>query len=254
MAGEAPALAQDVEQQPLARGGGLPVHAVVGPHHGLHPALDHEVAERGQVGLVQIALARANVEVVAVLLRAAVDREVLGGGARAVVARVVALQALHEGHSQPPRQVRVLAVGLLPPPPARVAEDVDVGRPEGEPLVASALALARELVVLGTALVADHDRHLVDERRVERGRDADRLREDGGDARARDAVKGLVPPFVGRHTEPRDRGSLVRELRDLLLERHARHEVARSHFGAEIGIEVGRVPGRPAVATRRGQG
>jgi hypothetical protein len=107
-------------------------------------------------------------------------------------------------------------------------------------------------VVLGPALVPDHGRRLVQERSVERGSEADRLREDGGDARARDAVEGLVPPLVGRHPQPRDGRRLVRELRDLLFDRHARHEVARSHFEAEIGIEVGRVPGRVAVATRRG--
>ena len=92
---------------------------------------------------------------VAVGLGAAVHGEVLGGGIELAVDRVVALQPAHEGDAHARGQVRVLAVGFLAAAPARVAEDVDVRRPEGQALVAAALALRRELVVLGARFVAD---------------------------------------------------------------------------------------------------
>jgi len=47
--------------------------------------------------------------------------------------RSAALHAAHEGRADRPRQEAILAVGLLPAAPARVAEDVDVRRPEGRP-------------------------------------------------------------------------------------------------------------------------
>jgi hypothetical protein len=180
-----------------------------------------------------------DVEVMAVLLRPAVDREVLRGRNRLVVARVVTLEPADERHSQAAGQVRVFAVRLLPAAPARVAEDVDVRRPEREPLVPAALALPHELVVLRASLVPDHDGHFVHERRVEGRRETDRLREDRSDARARDTVQRLVPPLVGRHVEPRDRGGLVRELRDLLGDGHARDEIARPPLEGELEVLVG---------------
>jgi hypothetical protein len=48
--------------------------------------------------------------------------------------RRATLQAAHEGDGVLAGRGRVLAGGLLPPPPPRVAEDVHVRRPDGEPL------------------------------------------------------------------------------------------------------------------------
>src|SRR5205085_6863875 len=112
-------------------------------------------------------------------------------------------------------EVRVLAVGLLAAAPARVAEDVDVRRPEGEALVARALAPPRELVVLGPRLVADRGRDVAHEGRVERRRHPDGLGEHGGRARAGHAVEAFVPPLVGGYPEAGDGRRVVHELRDL---------------------------------------
>src|SRR5947199_5946229 len=72
------------------------------------------------------------------------------------VARVVALQALDESDAHARRQVRVFAVSLLPASPSRVTEDVDVRRPEGQPLVTPAIALTHELIILRTRLCRDN--------------------------------------------------------------------------------------------------
>ncbi len=47
--------------------------------------------------------------------------------------------------------------------------------------------------------------------------EADDLGEDGGASAASDSVACLVPPVVGGHAEPLDRGAVVEELADLLL-------------------------------------
>ncbi|MNJ01269.1 hypothetical protein D3C73_1608490 [compost metagenome] len=63
---------------------------------------------------------------VAVGLGATVHGQVLGGGVELAVHRVIALQAVHEGHAHAGGEVRVLAVGFLAAAPSRVTEDVDV--------------------------------------------------------------------------------------------------------------------------------
>ncbi len=173
-----------------------------------------------------------------VVLGAAVDGEVLGRGDQLQVARVVALQALDERDAHAGGQVWVFAVGFLAATPARVAEDVDVGRPEGEPLVDAALALAQGLVVLGARFVGDRRGDLRHEIEVPGGRQADGLREDGGDARAADAVQALVPPVVLGHAEPLDGRRRVHHLRDLLGQRHARDEVVHALCDGQVGVEV----------------
>ena len=52
-------------------------------------------------------------------------------------------QTLHELDAHARREVRIFAVGLLAAAPARIAEDVDVRRPEGQALIAAALAPAQ---------------------------------------------------------------------------------------------------------------
>src|SRR5436305_92497 len=58
------------------------------------------------------------------------------------VVRVIALHPANVGNPQPGGEERILAVGFLPAAPARIAEDVDVGRPGVEP-AANASTLAK---------------------------------------------------------------------------------------------------------------
>ena len=228
----------------LARRGRFAVHAVVGPHHGGDLALLDERAERGEVGLEQVALGGPGVEMVAVRLGAAVDREVLGGGDDAVVPGIVALQALHEGDAQAGRQMGILAVGLLSAPPARVAEDVDVrgtrtsgpGSGRAFPWRTNWWCLARASFPMTVAVSWR-------ERLVEGGGEPDGLGEDGGDAGAGHAVETLVPPVVGGDPQARDGGRIVRELRDLLCGAHPRDEVPGSRLEVERQVLVGGVGG-----------
>ena len=176
---------------------------------------------------------------VAVGLRSAVHGEVLGGGVQLAIFGVIALQAGDEGHAHALGEVRVLAVGFLAAAPAWVAEDVDVGRPVGEALVAAVAVLALELVVLGARLVADGGGHFMHQRHVEGGRQADRLREHGGLAGAGHTVQALVPPVVRSHAQARDGRRGVLHLRGLFLQRHVRDEVGGTivEAAAEVAID-----------------
>lgn len=133
VAGKAPVLPEN-----LLEGGGAAADFAVGPVVGAHDSLDLSFFYAGfksrQVGLRHVFFRGLRIERMPEPLGAGVDREVLCARGRLVV-RSVALQALDKADAQARGQAGILAVGLVSPAPARVAEDVDVGRPEGESLV-----------------------------------------------------------------------------------------------------------------------
>ncbi len=196
---EAPLLAKEVLQEQRAGAAGLAVDAVVSPHDRPDLPLADRRLEVRKIRLVEIAIAGGGVEGVPRRLRAAVDREMLGAGHRLGVLRVVALEAADEGHGHPRSEEGVFAVGLLAAAPARVAEDVDVRRPKRQPRVLGRVAVVgpRVLVVLGPGLGRDRVGHVVHERRVPGGRQADRLGKHGGHAGSGHAVEAFVPIVVG---------------------------------------------------------
>ena len=166
-------------------------------------------------------------------------RKMLGGGDDFQVMRIVALHALDESHCHAGGKERVLAVSLLAAAPARIAKDVDVGRPEGEAAVALMILVAESLVVLGARFGGNSIGDAVHQGGVPGGGQADGLREYGGLSGARHAVEGFIPPAVGRDAEARDGGRLVLHLQDFLLERHAGDQVGRALLSGQAGIEIG---------------
>ena len=189
------------------------VDGIVGRHDRGDSCLDAGL-EGGQVGLMQILRRDRHVEAVPERLGAAVYGEVLGAGGDARRLAIRPLQRADGSLRHGAGQKRILAKGLVPAAPARVAEDVDVGRAEGEAPVA--LAAARQPVLV-ERLGGDRLVHLCDQIGVEGGRQGDRLREDGGDAGTRHAVQALAPPVVGGDAQPRDGRRLVHQERHLLL-------------------------------------
>src|SRR6185437_7246515 len=133
--------------------------------------------------------------------RAGVHGKVFRSGDDAEVVRVGALHAWEEGDGQAAGEEGVLAVGLLAAAPARVAEDVDVGCPEGEAEELLVLIVADSFVVLGASFGGDDLGFAMDKWSVPRGGHADDLREIRSSARDRDAVVALVPPEICGYAE-----------------------------------------------------
>src|SRR5207249_7964439 len=150
-----------------------------------------------------------------------------------------ALEPADERHGQPPGEVGVFAVGLLAASPARVAEQVDVGRPDGEALIALVLAPAHVVLMFRTKLVGDDGGHAEYEARVPRRGEADGLRKHGGEPRARDAVEPLVPHVVLGDPQTLVRRRAVHHLGDFLLEGYAPDQVR----GAALEDRKSVVPG-----------
>ena len=149
---------------------------------------------------------------------------------RQVVLGVVALQSGHVGNSHAAGEEGIFAVGLLSAAPARITEDVQIGRPEIQASHNAGVSFARVLHVLDAAFDANLRRHGVNARRVERRGKSDRL---GilGYALVDDSVKGLAPPLVRRNLEPRNCGRVVLHLRSFLRKRHAVYQVRGALLG-----------------------
>ena len=134
-----------------------------------------------QVDLAQRALVHAHVHEVARLLDA-VQGEMFDAGHD-----IVALNPRHQGAAHLAQQVRVFAVGLLRPAPARVAEQVDADA-------------AEQVGALGAELLADGVSDAQLERAVEAGAPRHRHRERRG------VVHHHAPRSVGegerRHQQP----------------------------------------------------
>ena len=112
-------------QQLAAGAARYAVDGVVRRHDRGDPRLDAGL-ERRQVGLLQVLRRDRHVEAVPERLGPAMDGEVLGAGGDARGCGIGPLQRADGGLRHGAGQKRILAKGLVPAAPARVAEDVDV--------------------------------------------------------------------------------------------------------------------------------
>src|SRR4051812_13686571 len=111
---------------------GLSINSVVGAHDGLGFAVDNRHAEGGKISVFQIVLGDIDVGVMAREFGSAMYGIMLGRGDRLEVLGVVALKSGHEGKAETRGEIRIFAVSFLAASPARIAEDIDVGRPDGK--------------------------------------------------------------------------------------------------------------------------
>lgn len=182
----------------------------------------------------------------------------LGRGDRAWVVEILALQAADKAHRHLPGEKRILAVGFHATAPARVAENVDIGRPDGQTGIAlMVLARTAGLVELGARFGGHHRAHLLHQAGIPARRQADRLRKHRGVAVARDAVQAFAPPLVGGDAQARNRRGIVHGLRHLFFAAHLRDQrggalFGRSgRFGGVARARQGSVSPRPTAMARR---
>ena len=233
---EAPGVAQVLAQEHRVRAGRRAVDSVVGAHHRLRMRFGDRGAKGRQVGVLQVMRRDVDVELVPHWLRPAMHRVVLRSRDNAKKSWILPLHTGDKGDAHATRQERIFAVGLLPASPARIAEDVDVGRPEGQAEEHLMIAFAHGLVVLCAGLGGDRLAHAVDEIAIPCGGHADHLGEVCRIAGEGDAVEGFVPPIVLRHAEPRDGGRVIAHLRDLLFQCHSADEVIHAFVDGRRGI------------------
>src|SRR6185437_8733411 len=123
IAGKVPFVAEVVFEQHGVGAGGSAVDGVVGAYHGLCVSFGDGGAEGRQVGVFEIVCGDVDVGLMTRGLGTRVHGEVVGVGA---------LHACDEGDGHAACEEWVFTIGFLAAAPARVAEDVNVGCPEGE--------------------------------------------------------------------------------------------------------------------------
>src|SRR6202023_2595788 len=101
-------------------------------HHRTPMTIDHRRAESRQVSLFQVARAWMDVGGVAGGFWSAMNGKMFARRDRPWVIPGVALPAGNECYAHLAGQERVFAVSLLPAPPAGIAKDIDIRRPEGK--------------------------------------------------------------------------------------------------------------------------
>ena len=235
---EAPLVPQSAEEE-MIRAGRFAADGIVGAHHGVGVALHDRGAKRGSVRVRKIMRRDGHIFAMAQRFRAAVNGKVLGSGNDLQVFGIVALQTGYKSHSNPAREERIFAVSFLASAPARIAKDIDVGRPKGEAVVAAGISVLYSIVVLGARFGRDDVGHAVNEVGVPRGGEADGLRENSGMTGASDAVQAFVPPIVGGNTKARDGAGNVLHLRSLFFQRHARNQVVDALLHRKTRIQIG---------------
>src|SRR5579862_3692095 len=222
---KAPVAAENVAEKHFAGAGRDLVDGVVGAHEGIGAAVGDGGAEGGEIGVPEVVFGGVDVGLVAGGFGAAVDGVVLGSGDGAQVVGVVALDAFDECGSETGGKEGVFAVGFLPAAPARIAEDVDVWRPDGEAVEAVVHVVADSVVVLGAGFDGDDVADAADQGSVPGGGIANGLGKHGGESGARDAVEAFVPPVVGGDVEAGNGGGAIKGLRDFFFEGEAGDQV-----------------------------
>ena len=273
---EAPRAAQDPLEQIVVRGARHPVELVVAVHHRREPSGADGRLERMQEDLAELTVGQVRRRPVHAAFGRAVADEVLRRRDHART-QIRPLQPLDEGRAHACDEVRILAVGLLGPPPARVAHDVEHRR---EPLVGARLPhldpdpVGHRSVQVRLEGAGDADRLRVHRRAASHQAGADLLVDDRRDAKPRPLdqpslqvvpdARHLLRSQRARSGDARDlsetvpadrRGAFVvdllaaheledpgrAELRHLLLRLHARQQVFHPVLDRELGVAVRRV-------------
>ena len=234
---EAPLPAQDPGQQ-LGRGmTGHTVDVAVGRHDAGDPGRPDRGFEREQLLVPQLARADVDRGLVEPALRESVADHVLAGGDHAVT-QIGTLDRLDVGAAELRGEVRILAVRLLDPSPARIARDVK-DRRESLPSAGHQHP------------AADRRGHRGHDVRIEARRGADRLleaRRVGGD----EPVEAFLMDD-GRDPEPRP-------LDEIALDRVGglgnldRPQVGRAREPGDLADAVGGEGGQPRLVEARTRG
>ena len=145
------------------------------------------------------------------LFGAAVYSEMLcaGGGAHRFP---LALYTPYKGFSVFGGKEGVFAVGFVASAPARVTENIDVGRPEGKSLVNIPVAVGGKGVIFCSCFNGGYFCRFFCKGSIKHSRKSDCLREHCGCACTGYSVKSLVPPVVGGDSEALNGGCVIAQL------------------------------------------
>ena len=151
----------------------------------------------------------------------------------------IALQPAHHGKSHLRGEEGVLAVGFLPAPPSRVAEDVDIWCPERQSAVTLHGVVVAGMGVFRPCLVAHGGVDVENQGVVERGGQVHGDGKHRGETIAPHAVKCLVPPFKLGNAETWDGRRAVHHEEHFLIEGKTLQQVGGALLWRQTGVLIG---------------
>src|SRR6185312_9163158 len=134
----------------------------------------------------------------------------------AIILGIISLHAGNKGDPHAAREKWVFSIGLLSASPPRIAEYVQIRRPEIETVKYRRFTVACRVVINDPALDSNIGSHRVNRRHIEGGSQSDRFRELSR-AIDRNPMQCLTPPVVRRNLEPWNCARLMHELRCFLF-------------------------------------
>jgi hypothetical protein len=133
----------------------------------------------------------------ALVLRTAVDGEMLQTCVELVIfLRAVTLKAVNDCTSHDCSKIRILAISLLSPSPARVTEDIDIRSPYRESVITLYALTFAGNAELDSLFGRSDVENLLEERIIPAGSHTDGLRENGSQTIAGRSVQSLIPPII----------------------------------------------------------
>ena len=163
------------------------------------------------------------------------DREVFWSRYDLVVGGIIALHSFHESDAQTAGEKWIFTVCFLAASPARIAKDVDIGRPEVEPVIDAVDTFTQRFAIFRASLGADGRSNLAHERNVPSRSETNRLGEDGRIARTSDSMQTFAPPVVFGHVQPWNGDRMILHLGDLLFQGHLADQCVNPALGIRRG-------------------
>ena len=195
---KSPFVPQKVLYQGFAATAGFLVSPVVSPHHRFHLGLLNQLLKCRKVSFPHVLWGSLGIKAVAQPLRAGMHCKMLGT-CRSFQVLPLSLQSFHKGFAQFPCEVRVFPIGLMPPAPSGIPENIDIRGPEGQPLIDVAVSLAAMGIVLGAPFHCNGIPHQPHQFPVKSCRHGNCLGKAGGSPCPGYPVEGFVPPIISRH-------------------------------------------------------
>ena len=223
MALKAPFAADLIHQQELTAAAGLAVGSVVSTHDRFCLGILDAGLEGIEVGFLHILGIGFRIEAVAQCLGATVDRQMLGTGS-GLHDFAFALEATDIGLAQPCGQVRIFAIGFMAATPAGIAENIDIGRPEGQALINVTVFFLCKGIVLCAAFRCGYITQPLQQHIVEHSSHADGLGEAGCRTGTGNTMQRLIPPVVGGDAQTGNGRGIIAQLADFFFNGHLRNQ------------------------------
>ena len=218
---ESPTVAEDVNQQAVARAARFAFVCAISTHHFAYITIYHQCFESRQVSFPQVAHRNHSIEFMTKRFRTTMDTIVLSTSVSLVVLVVIALHTSYYVQAHSRHQEGVFTVSLLAASPAWVTEDVYVWCPESQVrnsrYVRTYIAIQWQSVVACTCFVRHHGVGSQLCFIVERCRHSDRLWEYGYIRYTHQAVASFAPPVIGRNAQAFDSQRTVHHHAHLLF-------------------------------------